>query len=67
MIGGILGLILIWIGTLIGSQLSGFNLVLGFNNILAGLLISGVIGILSGFLPARQAARLDPVIAMGKA
>jgi putative ABC transport system permease protein len=66
LIGGIFGLILIWIGTLIGTQLSGFDLILGFNNILTGLLISGGIGVLSGFLPARQAARLDPVIAMGK-
>ncbi len=66
LIGGFFGLILIWIGTLIGTQIIDFKLVLGMNNILVGLLISGGIGVISGFLPARQAANLDPVIAMGK-
>ncbi len=66
LIGGVFGLILIWIGTLIGTQIIDFKLVLGMNNILVGLLISGGIGVISGFLPARQAANLDPVIAMGK-
>ncbi len=54
------------IGTIIGTQIIDFKLVLGMNNILVGLMISGGIGVVSGFLPARQAANLDPVIAMGK-
>ncbi|MGC9331353.1 MAG: ABC transporter permease [Bacteroidales bacterium] len=66
LIGGIFGLVLIWIGTIIGTQIVDFKLVLGMNNILMGLMISGGIGVISGFLPARQAANLDPVIAMGK-
>ncbi|MFO7789165.1 MAG: ABC transporter permease [Bacteroidota bacterium] len=66
LMGGAIGLILIWVGTLIGSQVTDFDLVLGVNNIITGFLISGGIGIISGFLPARQAANLDPVIAMGK-
>ncbi|MFP4663354.1 MAG: ABC transporter permease [Bacteroidales bacterium] len=66
LMGGIFGLIMIWIGTIIGSEVSGFTLALSFKNIVTGLLISGGIGILSGYWPARQAARLDPVIAIGK-
>lgn len=63
-IGGILGLILIFIGTLIVSYVSEFTIVLTVGNIVTGLLISSVIGFVAGFMPARSAARLDPVIAM---
>ena len=31
---------------------------------LTGLMISSVIGFIAGFMPARSAARLDPVVAM---
>ncbi len=67
LMGGVLGLILIYIGTLIGSSLVDFEFVLSINNILTGLIISGVIGVISGFLPAKQAAGLDPVVAMNQA
>jgi len=67
LMGGVLGLILIYIGTLIGSRLVDFEFVLSFNNILTGLIISGVIGVVSGFWPAKQAADLDPVVAMNQA
>jgi putative ABC transport system permease protein len=64
LMGGIFGLVLIWLGTLIGSKFVDFELVLSLNNIITGLLISGIIGIISGYWPARQAAKLDPVVAM---
>ncbi|MEA1874405.1 MAG: ABC transporter permease [Bacteroidota bacterium] len=67
LMGGVLGLVLIYIGTLIGSSLVDFEFILSFNNILTGLIISGVIGVISGFWPAKQAAYLDPVIAMNQA
>ena len=67
LMGGVLGLILIYIGTLIGSSFVDFEFVLSINNILTGLIISGVIGVISGFLPAKQAAGLDPVVAMNQA
>jgi len=37
---------------------------LSVQNIISGTMISMVIGIVSGFWPARQASKLDPVIAM---
>jgi len=63
-IGGILGLILIYIGTLIVGYVSEFTIVLTLGNIITGLLISSVIGFIAGLMPARAAAKLDPVIAM---
>jgi len=63
-IGGVLGLLLIFIGTLIVSYVSEFNIVLTIGNIITGLIISSVIGFIAGFMPARAAARLDPVIAI---
>ncbi len=66
LIGGIVGLILIWIGTKIGTKAADFELILSLKNITLGLLISGIIGVVSGFLPARKAAKLDPVVAMSQ-
>lgn len=63
-IGGIVGLILIFIGTLIVNHSSDFTIVLTIGNIINGLVISSVIGFVAGFMPARAAAKLDPVIAM---
>lgn len=64
MVGGIIGLILIFIGTLIFSYVSSMTIALTMSNIILGLTISGVIGILAGFIPALSASRLDPVNAM---
>jgi putative ABC transport system permease protein len=63
-IGGILGLFLIFLGTLMVSYITDFNIILTIDNIIMGLLISSVIGFLAGFMPARSAARLDPVTAI---
>jgi len=63
-IGGILGLFLIYIGTLIVNYVTEFTIILTVENIVNGLLISSVIGFIAGFMPARAAAKLDPVIAI---
>lgn len=63
-IGGVVGLLLIFIGTLIVSYATEFTIVLTVGNIINGLLISSVIGFIAGFMPARSAAKLDPVIAI---
>ena len=64
MLGGIIGLILIFAGTLIFSAAADMTISLTMSNIILGLTISGVIGILAGFIPALSASRLDPVEAM---
>ena len=63
-IGGIVGLILIFIGTQIVTYATEFTILLTAGNIVNGLLISSVIGFIAGLMPARSAARLDPVEAM---
>jgi len=63
-IGGLVGLLLIYFGTLIISYSTEFEISLTMVNIIKGLIISSVIGFLAGFMPARSAARLDPVIAI---
>lgn len=64
MLGGLLGLTLIFIGTTIFSYVSSMSISLTLVNIIKGLIISGVIGVLAGFIPAFLASRLDPVDAM---
>ncbi len=63
-IGGLVGLFLIFIGTVIFSNVADMNIMLSMGNIIKGLMISSIIGFIAGFLPAISAARLDPVVAI---
>ncbi|MFP4845327.1 ABC transporter permease [Winogradskyella sp. PE311] len=64
-VGGIVGLLLVWIGTIIGSGLTeDFEFVLSPTNMLIGFGISFLIGLVSGVIPALTASRLDPVEAI---
>lgn len=64
-IGGVVGLVLVWIGTIIGTRLAGdFEFVLSFKNMLLGFSVSTIIGLIAGILPANSAAKLDPVEAI---
>ncbi len=63
-LGGAIGLFLVFVGTLFISGFSDFSISLTFNNILLGILVSAIIGIVSGFAPAWQASRLNPVEAI---
>ena len=62
--GGIIGLLLIFIGTILVNAFTDFTIVLTIHNIIRGLLISAIIGIASGFVPAWVASRLSPVEAI---
>ncbi|HOY40082.1 MAG: ABC transporter permease [Bacteroidales bacterium] len=67
LIGGLFGLLLVWIGTLIAAgSVEDIKFTISATNIITGLLISVGIGIVSGFAPARAAARLDPVDAINR-
>ncbi len=64
LIGGVVGLLIIYAATFIVSKTFDFNLYLTVGNVLLGLVVSIVIGLVAGVVPARTAARLDPVTAM---
>lgn len=64
-IGGLIGLFLVFIVSIIASQFTGdFEFVLSLWNILFGTAISAAIGLISGILPAISASKLDPVEAI---
>ncbi len=62
--GGILGLLLVYVGILIARQSLEFSIILTTGNIIIGLLVSIVIGLIAGSIPAWNASKLDPVEAM---
>jgi len=63
-LGGLLGLLLVYLLALLIGAITGFNIILGLNNIILGIGISIIIGTISGFWPAYSASRLDPVEAI---
>ncbi|WP_268035745.1 ABC transporter permease [Algoriphagus sp. PAP.12] len=62
LIGGGTGILLVYF--LSFMQLGSLELVLSFKNIMLGLGVSSIIGVVSGIIPATLAARLDPVEAI---
>lgn len=65
-VGGALGLLLIWLITEIITQAIDFDIHLSMANVLIGVLTSIAVGVLSGLIPASQASRMDPVEAIRK-
>ncbi len=66
LIGGAMGLLLVFLILKLLSGMMPYDIYLSANNILFGLALSTVVGVLSGIIPALQAARMDPVVAMRK-
>lgn len=64
LLGGTVGLLIIYLGTVIASNMANMDLFLNTKNIVIGLSVSGLIGLISGLFPAWSASRLDPVEAM---
>ncbi|MBT1709073.1 ABC transporter permease [Fulvivirgaceae bacterium PWU5] len=62
LIGGMMGLFLVFLITLI--PMGSLQVVLSVENTVLGLVVSTVIGLVSGIVPAAMAARLDPVVAI---
>lgn len=63
-IGGCLGLGLVFLVSTAVSMGTGMTLGLSFSNISIGILISAVVGIISGYIPAYQASQMNPVDAI---
>jgi putative ABC transport system permease protein len=63
-LGGILGLIFVFGVLKVASALTEFEMTLSISNILVGLVLSILVGILAGVIPAFNAAKMDPVEAI---
>jgi len=65
-IGGLAGLGLIYLVITVLSKIIDFEMYLSFGNMVLGVLVSVLVGVVSGLIPALQASRMDPVEAMRK-
>ena len=63
-IGGLIGLTLVFILTQILSNVLDFPVYISTGNMIMAITICIIVGIAAGFIPARQAARMDPVVAI---
>lgn len=64
LMGGVIGLLLVWGMAALLTNVLEFQFVLGLKNIIIGTGLAAVIGLVSGILPAISASRLDPVEAI---
>ena len=64
LVGGGLGIALVWSIAFVANQNIDFEIYLSLKNVLTGIVVSITIGLLSGMIPAKNAASLDPVEAM---
>lgn len=62
--GGVIGLLIVFIGASIITMTGDFTVALTWDNIVLGISISSLIGLVSGIFPAWQGARMDPVVAI---
>jgi putative ABC transport system permease protein len=62
--GGLVGLLIVFILTLVVSGVFEMHMFLTQGNIMLGISVSAFIGFVSGLIPAWTASRLDPVEAM---
>lgn len=64
LIGGLIGIAIGVMIAVISSNIAGWPLVIDPLIVIAAVVFSGMVGIVSGFYPAFRAARLDPVEAL---
>ena len=64
LIGGITGLVFVYGCSQVANSFIDMEFSLTNSNIFLGIVVSAIIGIISGFLPAYTASKLDPVAAI---
>ncbi len=64
LLGGLIGLGMVYLGTIAVKAAIDIQVVLGLENIIIGVGTSVAIGIISGIVPAYSASKLDPVEAI---
>ncbi len=63
-IGGAIGLIFVYIISIVMTNVLEFEFILGYKNVFLGIGLAAFIGVISGILPAISASKLDPVEAI---
>lgn len=63
-IGGLIGLILVFVLTLILSNLLDFPIFISVKNMVWTFIICLLVGVIAGIIPAYKAAQMDPVVAI---
>ncbi len=66
MVGGLLGILFVWLFGLGLTRFLDFEITLSFKNLMVGIAASTITGIVSGIIPAIIAAFMDPVEAIRK-
>ena len=64
LIGGLIGMFLVWIIAIVLSSALDFEFVLSTSNMLLGSGLAAFIGLIAGIIPAISASKLDPVEAI---
>ena len=63
-LGGLVGIVFVWILSAILTSALDFEFILGYRNVFLGTGLAAIIGVISGILPAISASKLDPVEAI---
>jgi putative ABC transport system permease protein len=64
LIGGMAGIVLGILLAYVVAFFSGWEFMLSYPAVFLGVFVSSTVGMFFGFYPARQAARLDPIVAL---
>ena len=64
LIGGLIGIAIVVMLALFLTYVMNFTVTLSVKNFITGISISTFVGVLAGYIPARSAARMDPVVAI---
>ena len=62
--GGLIGILIVFLLSLLLTYGADFPVTFSMKNFLIGIGISATVGVLAGFIPARSASRLNPVVAI---
>jgi putative ABC transport system permease protein len=63
-LGGLIGIVLALIASALGSMLMGIPYMLDYGIISLAFVFSAMVGVVFGYFPARNAARLNPIDAL---
>jgi len=64
LLGGLIGIVIVLLLSLFLTYVMDFAVMLSLKNFVTGISVSTFVGVLAGYIPARSASRLDPVVAI---